>query len=195
MGPGYRFPGGYPLKPFGSFVAALLTAGALSVYAFPFRVTGLLTATRSFSLDRKWYSVGNTSSGNSVLREELRKRGIDTGRIPREPLISGDCVLDVLSEESSRIRSSSFPLPSCLHVEDNMEMETGLGFLDITTGKFSPNGGHARKELAAKGWTFVDISERTGPVSIGRIRGGRETAIVFLEEKEGDFLYFRQREK
>lgn len=195
MGPGYRSPGSYPLKPFGSFIAVLLTAGALSVYAFPLRVNGLLTATRYFSLDRKWYSVGKTSSGNSVLREELRKRGIDSSRIPREPLISGNCVLNVLSEEPSRKQSRSFPLPSCLHIEDNMEIETGLGFLDITTGKISPNGRHVSQELAAKGWTFVDIPKHAGPVSIGTIRGGRETAIVFLEEKEGDFLYVRQREK
>lgn len=195
MGPGSRSPGCYPLKPFGRLVAVLLTAGALSVYALPLRVHGLLNATRYFSLDRKWYSVGNASGGNSVLREELRKRGIDSGRIPREPLISEDCVLDILSEEQSRERSRPFPLPSCLHVEHNMEMVTGLNLLDITTGKISPNGRHARKMLAAKGWTFVDIKEHTGPVSIGTIRGGRETAIVFLEEKEGDFLYIRQREK
>jgi hypothetical protein len=195
MGPGSHSPGSNPLKPFGCLIAALLTAGALSVYALPLRVQGLLTATRYFSLDRKWYSVGNTSGGNSVLREELRKRGIDSGRIPLEPLISEDCVLDILSEEPSRMRSLPFPLPSCLHVEDDMEMETGLQFLDIATGKISPNGRLARKELAANGWTFVDITEHTGPVSIGTIRGGRETAIVFLEEKEGDFLYVRQREK
>ncbi|MGB7972159.1 MAG: hypothetical protein WCF31_09350 [Candidatus Deferrimicrobiaceae bacterium] len=195
MGPGYCSLGGYPLKPIGSFIAALLAAGALSVYAFPVRINGLLNSTRSFSLDGKWYSLGKTSSGNSVLNEELRKLGIDTGRIPREPLDSGDCVLDILSEEQSRMRSRSFPLPSCLHVEDNMEMETGLGFLDITTGKISPNGRYARKELAAKGWTFVDIKEHATPVSIGTIRAGRETAIVFLEENEGDFLYVWQREK
>lgn len=76
-----------------------------------------------------------------------------------------------------------------------MEMESGLGFLDITTGKISSNGRRARMELAAKGWTFVDIKENAKRVSIGTIRTGRETAIVFLEENEGDFLYFRQREK
>jgi len=195
MGPGFCSPWGYPLKPFGSFIAALLAAGALSVYALPLPVNGLLNATRSFSLDGKWYSLGKTSSGNSVLNEELRKLGIDTGRIPRDPLDSGDCVLDILSEEPSRMRSRSFPLPSCLHVKGNMEMDIGLGFLGITTGKISPNGRYARKELAAKGWTFVDIKEHATPVSIGTIRAGRETAIVFLEENEGDFLYVWQREK
>jgi len=173
----------------------MLTAGALSVYAFPLRVNGLVDSTRSFSLDDQWYSVGKTSSGNSVLREELRKQGIDSGRIPREPLVSGDCILDILSKVPPIMRSRSFPLPSCLHVEDNMEMESGLGFLDITTGKISSNGRRARMELAAKGWTFVDIKENAKRVSIGTIRTGRETAIVFLEENEGDFLYFRQREK
>jgi hypothetical protein len=195
MGPGFRSPRSYPLKPFGSCIVVLLTAGALSVYAFPLRVNRLLTTTRYFSLDSKWYSVGKSSSGDSVLREELRKRGIDSDRIPRKSFVSGDFVLNILSEEPPRKRSRSFPLPSCLHVEDNMEIETGLGSLDITTGKISPNGRHASKELAAKGWTFVDISEHAGPVSIGTIRGGGETAIVFLEEKQGDFLYVRQREK
>jgi hypothetical protein len=196
MGPGHCPPGSYPLKPSARFIAALLTAGALSVYAYPLRVNGLLTATRYFSLDRKWYSVGSTSGGNSVLREELRKRGIESVRIPREPLISKDCVLNILTEEPSRMRSRPFfPLPSCLHEEDTMEMVTGLKFLDITTGKIAPNGRHARMELAAKGWTFVEITEHKGPFSIGTIRGGRETAIVFLEENEGDFLYISQREK
>ena len=74
-------------------------------------------------------------------------------------------------------------------------MDTGFKFLDITAGKISPNGRHARKELAAKGWTFVDVKEHTVPVSIGTFRGGRETAIVLLEEKEGTFLYLRQQEK
>jgi len=76
-----------------------------------------------------------------------------------------------------------------------MEMESELGFLDIISGKISPNGRHARKDFADKGWTFVDVREHETPVSIGTIRAGRETAIVFLEENQGDFLYLRQREK
>ncbi len=195
MGPGYCSPGGYPMKPFASVITALLAAGAFSVYAFPLRVNGLLSATRFFSLNGKWYSVGKTSGGNSVLREELRKMGIDTGRITREPLDSEDYVLDILSEIPSRMRSRSSPLPSSLHVEDNMGMETGLGFLDITSGKITSKGTYARKDLAAKGWTFVDMKEHATPVCIGTIRDGRETAIVFLEEKKGDFLYIRQLEK
>jgi len=195
MGPGFCSAGSYPLKPVASLIAALLVAGAFSVYAFPLRINGLLSATRFFSLDGKWYSVGKTSTGNSLLREELRNKGIDIGRIPREPLDSGDCVLDILSEIPPRMRSRSSPLPSCLRVENNMGMESGLGFLDITSGKISPKGTYARKNLAAQGWTFDDMKEPATPVRIGTIRNGRETAIVFLEEKEGDFLYIRQREK
>ena len=183
------------MKPVTSFIAALLVAGAFSVYAFPLRIDGLLSATRFFSLDGKWYSVGKPSSGNSLLREELRKQGIDIGRIPRVPPDSGDCVLDILSEIPARMRSRSSPLPSCLRVENNMGMESGLGFLGIRSGKISPKGTYARKILAAQGWTFVDRKERATPICIGTIRNGRETAIVFLEENEGDFLYIRQLEK
>jgi hypothetical protein len=195
MGPGFCSAGSYPLKPVTSFIAALLVAGAFSVYAFPLRIDGLLSATRFFSLDGKWYSVGKPSSGNSLLREELRKQGIDIGRIPREPPDSGDCVLDILSEIPPRMRSRSSPLPSCLRVENNMGMESGLGFLGISSGKISPKGTYARKNLSAQGWTFVGMKEPATPVCIGTIRKGKETAIVFLEEKEGDFLYIRQLEK
>jgi hypothetical protein len=80
-------------------------------------------------------------------------------------------------------------------VEDNMGMETGLGYFDIYSGKIASKGTYARKELAAKGWAFVDMKDHATPVRIGSIRDGRETAIVFLEEKEGDFLYLRQLEK
>jgi hypothetical protein len=183
------------LKPVASLVAALLVAGAFSVYAFPLRIRGRLSATRFFSLDGKWYSVGKPSSGNSLLRETLRKQGIDIGRISREPLDSGDCVLDILSEIPPRIRPRSSPLPSCLRVENNMGMESGFGFLGIRSGKIAPKGTYARKTLAAQGWTFVDRKERATPVTIGTIRNGRETAIVFLEEDEGNFLYIRQWEK
>lgn len=195
MGPRFYSAGSYPLKPVAGLIATLLAAGALSVYAFPLRINGFLSATRFFSLDGNWYSVGKPSSGNSLLREELRKQGIDIGRIPREPLDSDDSVLDMLSEIPPRMRSRSSPLPSCLRVENSMGMESGLGFLDITSGKISPKGTYARKNLAAQGWTFVDRKERATPVCIGTIRNGRETAIVFLEENEGDFLYIRQLEK
>ena len=183
------------MKPVAGLIATLLVAGAFSVYAFSLRSNGFLSATRFFSLNGNWYSVGKPSSGNSLLREELRKQGIDIGRIPRDPLDSDDCVLDMLSEIPPRIRSRSSPLPSCLRVENSMGMESGLGFLDITSGKISPKGTYARKNLAAQGWTFVDRKERATPVCIGTIRNGRETAIVFLEENEGDFLYIRQMEK
>jgi hypothetical protein len=195
MGPGFRSAGSYPLKPVAGLIATLLVAGAISVYAFPLRINEFLSATRFFSLNGKWYSVGKPSSGNSLLREELRKQGIDIDGIPREPLDSKDFVLDMLSEIPPRRRSRSSPLPSYFRVENNMGMESGLGFFDITTGKISPKGTYARKNLAAQGWTFFERKERATPVCIGTIRNGRETAIVFLEENEGDFLYIRQMEK
>lgn len=187
--------GGCPLKPSAILITALLVSGALSVYAFPLRINGLLSGTRFFSLDGKWYSVGKTSSINSLLREELRKQGIDVNRFQQLLFDSDKLDLDILSKISPRSRSRSSLLPSCLHVENNMGMETGLGFLDIISGKIAPKGTYARKVLAAKEWTFVHMDDHAAPLWIGSIRDGRETAIVFLEEKEGNFLYVRQLEK
>jgi len=195
MGPRFCSAGSCPLKSIPGLIATLLVAGGFSVYAFSLPSNGYLSATRFFSLDGNWYSVGKPSSSNFLLWEELRKQGIDIGRIPRESLDSGDFVLHRLYQIPPKKRFRLSSLPSCLRVENNMEMESGLGFLDITSGKISSKGTCARKDLAAQGWTFVDRKERAMPVCIGTIRNGRETAIVFLEENEGDFLYIRQLEK
>lgn len=183
------------MKPVFRLVAVLLAAGAFSVYAFPLRTNGLLSAARFFSLGGKRYSVGETAGGDSLLREELRKRGLDVRRIPRELLDSDDLVLDTLSEMPPGMPPRPLPLPSGLRVENAMGIESGAGFLDITSGKIPPKGTCARKDLAAKGWTVVGTEDPSTPVCIGTIRNGRETAIVVLEEKEGDFLYIREWEK
>jgi len=184
------------MKPVLCLIAASLAACAYSVYAMAHRVDGIISNTRSFSLNGRWYSVGNRSGIDSLIREELTRRGFDVARIPLEPGDPGDLFLDTLSEQPSQNhRSRPYSLPLPFRAKNSLQMESGEGIIDITYGNVLPKGSHATKDLAAKGWKIVETGKSAGPVSIATISKGRETSIVFLEEKEGGCLFIRQLEK
>ena len=183
------------MKPLLCLVTASLVAGALSVYALPGRPGETISAARAFSLNGKWYSVGKPVNSDSLLREELYKRGIDIPRILREPKDRGGCSVDTLSEIPAKRHFRQIPLPSSFRAENSLQMESGDGWIDITYGKIFQEKGYVKKALVAAGWKFVDAGEPGRPFSIGTIREGRETSIVFLEEKEGNCLFVRQLEK
>lgn len=183
------------MKPVPCLVTASLIAAAFSVYALPHRMDRILSATRSFSWDGKWYSVGKPSSGDSLIRKELSRRGFDITRIPQETTEPGVDLVDTLSEIPPKKHPRLIPFPSTFRAENSLQMESVAGFIDITYGNVSPKGGYAKKELAAKGWKFVEMDEPARPFCIATIRKGRETSIVLLEEKEGSCLFLRQLEK
>ncbi|MGZ9251784.1 MAG: hypothetical protein ACXW4F_06375 [Candidatus Deferrimicrobiaceae bacterium] len=74
-------------------------------------------------------------------------------------------------------------------------MESGDASIDITYGTISLRNGYAGKALAAAGWEVTETEEPGRPFRIATLREGRETTIVFLEEKEGNCLFIRRREK
>lgn len=177
-------------------IAASLVAFAYSEYAFPHRTGGMISATRSFSLNGRWYSVGNPSRSNTLIRDELAKWGFDVTRIPRETWDSNDLFLDLLSElpsKKNRSRHTSFPLP--FRAKNELQMESDAGVVEITYGNVSLKGSRAAQELAANGWKIAETGKSTGPGFLATIRNGRETSIAFLEKDESGCLFIRQWEK
>jgi len=195
MGPGACRAGSDPLKHVFCLAAALLAAGVFTVYALPYRMGKIISPPRSFALHGKWYSAGKSSKGNSLIQEELSRQGFDITRLPRGALDLGDGVPDPLFEIPTRKRFRPFFFPAWFQVENSLQMESEDGLIDIAYGRNATAGGSARKELVAEGWTVVGMGGDTGPLSMATIRRGRETSIVFLEEKEGDCLFVRRLEK
>jgi hypothetical protein len=190
----YRL-GRNPMKPALCFAIALLIAGAITVYALPQDPDGMLSVTRSFSLDGRWYSVGKAVNSDSVIQKELSKRGNDISRIPYEILNTGGSLVDVLSEIPAKTLLRPILLPSPFRAEHSLQMESRNGFIEIASGKVSPQGDSFRKGLAKSGWKIVETKERGEPSCIAMIRYERETSIVFLEEREGAYLLIRHLEK
>lgn len=183
------------MKTVSCLVAASLLAGAFSVYALPKRPGVAISPTRSFSLNGRSYSVGKPAEAGSLLREELRKRGLSVPELSRETAGPDGCLVDTLSETPSKSRSRPIPLPPGFRAENSLQMESGDGSIDIAYGTFSLNNGSARKALADAGWEFTEPEESGRPFRIATLRKGRETTIVFLEEKERACLLIRRREK
>jgi hypothetical protein len=183
------------MKPALCIVSALVIVGALTVYALPQDPYGILSVTRSFSLDGRWYSVGKAVSGDSVIRKELGKRGNDISRIPYEFLNTGGFLVDALSEIPAKTRIRPILLPSRFRAEHNLLMESGDGFIDIASGKIYSQGDSFRKGLADAGWKIVETKVRGKPSCIATIRNEKETSIVFLEERDGTCLLVRHLEK
>jgi len=183
------------MKAVWCLVAASLLAGAFSVYALPKRPGGAISPTRSFSLNGRWYSVGKPAEAGFLLGEELRKRGLTVPERSRETADPDGCVVDTLSEIPSKSRSRPIPFPPGFRAENSLQMESGDASIDITYGIISLRNGYAGKALAAAGWEFTESEEPGRPFRIATLREGRETTIVFLEEKEGNCLFLRRREK
>lgn len=175
--------------------AVLLAAMVFSAHALPSRLGKILSPTRSFFFHGRWYSAGKPSQQNSLIREELSRHGFDITRIPPETLDSGDEVSDPLADIPAKKRLRPVAIPSCLRAESSLSMNSGSGFIDISCGKVTTAGSSARKEIHAEGWTFVGMEGHDGPFSLATIRKGRESSFVFLEEKEGNYLFVRRLDK
>ncbi len=183
------------MKPLLCLVAAALLVGALSVYALPARQGAAISATRAFSLNGKWYSVGKPAESESLLRKELSKRGIDMPRSSRGPGEPAGCTVVALSEIPSKNRFRPPPLPPGFRVETSVQMESGDGWIEIAHGSIPSGKDYARKALSAAGWKFIDTEKSGRTFFLATLHKERENSIVFLEEKEGNCLLVRKREK
>ncbi len=195
MGQGTCSSGSDPLKNVLCLAAVLLAAWVFTVYALPYRMEKIISPTRSFALQGRWYSTGSPSKETFLIQEELSRQGVDITQIPQGAPDPGDGVTEPLSDIPSKNRLRPFFFPAWFRAENSLQMESEDGWIDITYGKIATSGDTARKEIAAEEWTVVGLEGHAMPFSLATIRRGRETSIVFLEEKEGSCLFIRRREK
>ena len=184
------------MKTVSVLIAFSLIVSAFSVYAVPPRIGAVFSPTRSFSLNGRWFSVGKPSRIDTVLQDELTKRGLDISRIRQEPEYPNDTIIDTLSElPSNNIQSRFSSVPVLFSEKNTLRAVSDAGIVNITIGNVSTGGNLTRKKLLAKGWKIVETGKASAPGFMATTRSGRETSVVFLEEKTGDCLYIRRLEK
>jgi len=175
------------------WAAILLTVLAV-LPAFSGHSRKPVSSTKGFIIDGKRFLV-EESAGNelAVLSRELARHGINVP-LSGETSASHPFFADALREVADTISPPALSLPKGFRPERTMRLETGTGAIDISFGRIEVSGRMAQDRLSASGWECVARDGIPSATSIATQKKGRETAIVFLEEKEGKFLLVRRLE-
>ena len=183
------------MKPVLCLGAVLLAAGVFSTRSLPPRTKQITSPTRSFCFLGNWYCAGKPSQGQSLIQQELSRHGADIDRIPPKTLESGDEIPDPLSRIPAKTPSRPDILPGRFRPENSLLMESGGGFIEISYGNMAAPSSSVRSQIASEGWTSVAMEGHRKPFFLATIQTERETSFVFLEEKEGNYLFIRRLKK
>lgn len=186
------------MKPLVRFLAIPVVGCAISAFALV-RAAGLTTfGTRAFFFGGRWYAVGQRTTGESVLRNELAKAGFELPRKTEDPRGRLDCEIDALLPTAPKIGLRPVHLPSGLgrfHAADSLRTESATHTVDIASGTVAGKISRIRNALIAAGWHVAQSGQPGEPYCIATMNRGRETSIVVLQEDKGSALVLRQMEK
>lgn len=187
-----------PLKPLVRLLAIPVVGCAISAFAMA-RAAGLTAfGTRAFFFEGRWYAVGQRTTAESVLRNELAKAGYELPRETEDSRDRLDCEIDALSSTAPKIGPRPLHLPSGLgrfHAADSLRTESATHTVDIASGTVEAKIWRIRNALIAAGWHVAQSGQPGEPYCIATMNRGRETSIVVLEEDKGSVLVLRQMEK
>jgi hypothetical protein len=173
---------------------AMILSFFLALPALSEKVRNVNSSTRAFAINGKRYLV-EKSAGNdaSLIHRELLRQGLDVPLAilgqPTNPHFS-----DALREDALTNSIPDIPLPPGLRAEHSMIMESETGPVALALGVMDSSGPQARDRLAASGWECIEAVNGHENVAVATLKKGRETFIVFLEEKKGKFLFARKME-
>ena len=189
-----RRDGDTPLKYRHFLWAAILLPLLAALPAFSGHGRKPLSSTKGFIIDGKRFLV-EESAGNdlSLLSRELTRQGLNVV-LPGKPSATHPFFDDALREDVGNIPPPAMSLPPGFHPERTLRLESGTGPIDLAFGEIDVSGRTARNRLSASGWECVARDDIPPATSVATQKKGRETAIVFLEEKEGKFLLVRRLE-
>ncbi len=153
-----------------------------------------ISSTKGFIIDGRRFLVEESASDDlSILHRELRRQGLNVS-LTGEPSATHPFFFDALREDMENISPPALSLPPGFRSERTMRLETGNGVIDLSFGQVDVPGRMARDRLSSSGWECVAEDDIPSANSVATREKGRETAIVFLEEKEGKFLLVRRLE-
>jgi hypothetical protein len=147
-----------------------------------------ISTTKTFTIDgQRYYLERSADDDISLILRELRQKGIDiplswSGQ-PANP-----CLFDALREDARLSPIPKLHFPHGLRAEHVMHMESERGPNALAFGTMDPRGPEIRQRLAASGWKCIEAGHGQEEIAVAALKNGRETFIVFLEEKEGKFL-------
>lgn len=155
--------------------AATLLLCVLALPALPDHHRRTISSTKAFLIDGKRY----------LLEKPAGKEIASTNP-------NFDCALREVDGTTSS--SSGLPVPKGLRPEHVVQMVSDSGPVELAVGSMEDRGASVRKRLPTSGWKFIDLPRSREPVAVATLSKGKESYVVFLEEKSGKFLLVRKPE-
>jgi hypothetical protein len=171
---------------------ALFLVALFALPARPDKYRPFPSSTRAFSIDGNRYRIEKAAGSEfSTIRRELLVRGIDVP-IPCDEKAANPLFEDAAREDLDGAPIPPIPLPKCLHAEHFMNLESEAGPIGIVLGTTDGRSSQIRRNLSAAGWEFIAPETDGAPVAVATTKKGRESLVVLLEEKKGNFLLVRK---
>lgn len=138
-----------------------------------------LSTTHRVEIDGKSFVRDDAPSGDSDPIPGSAAKG--------HPVFSGR-----LKESPGNRSGIPFPLPRGFTVDRSIRLEGEGKPVDLAIGRLEVRGPSVRSRLLSEGWEAASSPTEPGIIRVLRIRHGKESAVVCLDETEGAFLFFRE---
>jgi hypothetical protein len=182
------------LKAFPCLGALILILSILALPALPEYRQNIFSSTKAFLIDGKRYLLEKAAGGDlSLIRRELKRHGWDVP-IPGKPQPANPYFEDALRADNGTASSTPIPLPQGLHLEHVVQLMPDSGPVELVVGSMDTRGPSARNRLPESGWKRIEAAQGQEPIAVAMRKNGKETFLVFLEEKRGKFLLVRKPE-
>ncbi|MCL1925973.1 MAG: hypothetical protein FWF95_02415 [Syntrophorhabdaceae bacterium] len=178
----------------------VITAVVVSLLAFKAvnaRRTG--SGTTRVSIDGRSFLVKTPSmDSRSAMLHELARLGID---VPENLIDLGEIrsIKPVIPENLPTAQNTSHKkqtrMPEGFNVDHTLEMSGENGTVEMLMGTVKQANGSAAARLESNQWIRSEISEDRNFPKTFRKNRGKETDIVWLDEKKGIFLLLRRLER
>ena len=182
------------MKAFPCLGALILFLSILAFPALPDPRRKMISSTKAVLIDGKGYLVENAPGGDApLIRKELNRRGWDFP-IPGNSQPANPYFEAALREDDGTRSSAPIPFPRGMRPEHVVHLASDSGLVELAVGTMDTRGPSVRDRLPASGWKSIDAAQGREPVAVALGKNGKETFLVFLEEKKGNFLLVRKRE-
>jgi len=155
-----------------------------------------LSSTRWVTIDGESFVREESSMEEpALILREIAKRnvrlpdGFDLRNLhsPPNAVYSGRVV-----DSPRPISAAAVRLPAGLAGEHTIRMEGEGEPLELVFGRTAGKGPAVRNRLLASGWESLPVFDAANPLHVLQKTSGKETTVVCLDEKEGEFLLFRE---
>lgn len=182
------------MKAFSFLGSLFLILSFLALPVYPEYRQKMISSSKAFFINGKRYLIEKAAGEDvSLIHRELLRHGWDV-HIPGNSRPGNPYFEDALREDDGAATSAPIAIPQGLHPEHVVQMVSDSGPVELAVGSMGARGPSPRIRLPESEWKHIESDHVKNPIAVAIRKKGKETFLVFLEEKRGKFLLMRKPE-